>query len=99
MVKHLIIWKLKEEFSAQEKAERCAKIKANLEALNGKIDGLEELKVRTDFLDSSNSDVFLDSLFRDEEALKAYITHPEHIKAGKIVRESVCSRSCVDFEI
>lgn len=99
MVKHVIIWNLKEEFSDKEKKDVSAKIKAGLEGLKGRIDGLEEIKVYTDFLNSSNGDIMLDSVFTDEDALKSYQTNPEHLKVAQIVRASVCSRKCVDFEV
>ena len=52
MVKHIIIWNLKDELSAEEKKERCRLIKQGLESLAGKIDGLLEIKVITDILGS-----------------------------------------------
>ena len=48
MVKHIIIWNLKDELSAEEKKERCRLIKQGLEGLAGKIDGLLEIKVITE---------------------------------------------------
>ena len=35
MVKHIIIWNLKDELSAEEKKERCRLIKQGLEGLAG----------------------------------------------------------------
>ena len=99
MVKHIIIWSLKEEFSNEEKAEIKAKIKAELENLAGKIDGLEEIKVYTNPLESSNGDLMLDSTFKDEDALKGYQVNEDHVKAATYVRSVVESRKCFDFEI
>ena len=45
MVKHIIIWNLKDELSAEEKKERCRLIKQGLESLAGKIDGLDRKRV------------------------------------------------------
>ena len=99
MVKHIIIWDLKDELSANEKADKKIEIKQGLEGLKGKIEGLVDIKVNIDFLESSNGDMMLDSTFVDENALKDYQINPEHLKVAKIVRSSVCSRKCVDFEI
>lgn len=100
MVKHIIIWTLKPEMTADEKKAQCAKIKADLEGLKGKIDGLTEIKVVTDLLGSSNGDLMLDSTFESAEALKAYAVHPEHVKvADGTVRPFTAERKCVDFEI
>ena len=40
MVKHIILWKLKEEFSEEEKKQIKAGIKEGLEGLAGQIPGM-----------------------------------------------------------
>ncbi len=99
MVKHIILWTLKEELTDQEKAAAKAEIKAGLEGLAGKIPGLLEIKVYSEGLPSSNVDLMLDSSFVDEAALKGYAVHPEHVAVadGK-VRPYTATRSCMDFE-
>ena len=99
MVKHIILWQLKDELSAEEKVAVKAGIKEGLEALAGKIPGLTEIKVQTEGLASSNADVMLDSTFVDEASLKGYAVHPEHVAVadGK-VRPYTKTRLCLDFE-
>lgn len=100
MVKHIIIWTLKDSLSAAEKDKVKANIKAGLEGLKGKIDGLTEISVQTDLLESSNGDLMLDSTFENADALKAYAVHPAHVEvADRDVRPFTATRSCVDFEI
>lgn len=100
MVKHIILWQLKDELSAQEKINIKKGIKENLEALKGKIEGLIDIKVYTEGLPSSNADLMLDSSFESEDALKAYAVHPEHVfVADTFVRPYTKTRSCIDFEI
>ena len=100
MVKHIILWTLKDEFSAERKQEIKAGIKANLEGLLGKIEGLTEIKVITEGLPSSNAEVMLDSTFVSEEALKNYAVHPDHVAvANGFVRPYTATRSCLDFEV
>lgn len=100
MVKHIILWTLKSEYSDTEKQSIKAGIKNGLEGLKGKIDGLVDIRVITNGLASSNADLMLESTFSDEQSLKAYSTHPEHVKVadGK-VRPYTSVRSCLDFEI
>ena len=100
MVKHVILWTLKKEYTQEQLAEIKAGIKEGLEGLAGKIPGLAEIKVITEYLPSSNVDVMLDSTFENAEALKNYATHPEHVAVadGK-VRPYTASRSCMDYEI
>ncbi len=97
MVKHIILWKLKESLSEEEKAAARAEAKRRLENLNGKIDGMISLKVVTDRLPSSNADMMLDSEFETVEALAGYQVNPLHVEAATYVRSVVESRLCLDF--
>ena len=101
MVKHIIIWTLNPELTEEEKKAVKAGIKAGLERLVGKVPGLIDLKVQTDGrLASSNADLMLDSTLEDEEALKGYAVHPDHVAvANQKVRPYTIQRSCLDFEI
>ena len=97
MVKHIILWQLKEELA--DKTAVKAGIKAGLEGLKGRIPGLLDIRVRTEGLASSNADVMLDSSFTDAAALKGYAVHPEHVKvADTKVRPFTKTRLCLDFE-
>lgn len=99
MVKHIILWKLKEEYSDAEKAEIKKGIKEGLEGLKGQIPGLLDIKVNINGLASSTVDLMLDSTFENEEALKGYSVHPAHVAVadGK-VRPYTAVRSCLDYE-
>lgn len=100
MVKHIILWKLKEELSEQEKNEVKKGIKQGLESLVGKVPGLVDVHVQIDgLLASSNADVMLDSTLESAEALKGYAVHPEHVAvASTKVRPYTAQRTCIDFE-
>ena len=96
MVKHIILWKLKDECNNDAVKQG---IKEGLEGLQGVIPGLISIKVQTESLLSSNVDVMLDSSFENEEALKAYAVHPAHVEvADTKVRPFTAARSCIDFE-
>ena len=99
MIKHMIIWTLKEEFSKEEKEEIKVGIKEGLEGLSGKIPGLIEIKVHINGLPSSNGDLMLESSFESEDALKSYASHPAHVAvADEKVRPYTMIRSCLDYE-
>lgn len=100
MVKHIILWQLKDELSEEEKKVIKAEMKEGLEGLVGKVPGLLEVKVQTEGLASSNAEVMLDTTLTDEEALKGYAVHPAHVAVadGK-VRPYTKTRMCLDFEI
>lgn len=101
MVRHVILWKLNEQLSEEEKQNVKVGIKSGLESLVGKVPGLLDVKVHIDGrLASSNADVMLDSLLESAEALKAYSTHPEHVAvANGKVRPYTVQRTCLDFEV
>ena len=100
MVKHIILWQLKDELSAEEKVQVKAKIKAGLEGLAGQIPGLLEIHVQTEGLASSNADLMLDSSFTDEASLKGYAVHPAHVAvADGVVRPNAKTRVCLDYEV
>ncbi|MGN0334958.1 MAG: Dabb family protein [Lachnospiraceae bacterium] len=100
MVKHMILWQLKDELSTEEKAAVKAGIKEGLEGLAGQIPGMTEIRVQTEGLASSNADVMLDTTFVDEASLKGYAVHPLHVAVadGK-VRPYTKTRLCLDFEV
>ena len=95
-VKHIILWKLKEEHNTE--AVKLG-LKENLESLLGVVPGLLEIKVQIKSLPSSNADVMLYSVFESVDALKGYSVHPAHVKvADTFVRPYTQVRSCLDFE-
>ena len=94
MIKHIVIWRLKEE----NREENAQKIKESLESLNGQIPGLLHLEVGIDFSkQESSGDIVLYSEFETKEDLDAYIVHPKHVAAGALVREAVCDRRMIDY--
>ena len=99
MVKHIILWKLRSELSAEEKQAKALAIKQGLEGLQGKVPGLVDIRVQIDGrLDSSNADIMLDSTLESEEALKGYAVHPAHVKvANEKVRPFTQTRLCLDY--
>ena len=96
MVKHIILWKLKDEVA--DKAAVKLGIKEGLEGLKGKIPGLVDITVRIGGLASSNADAMLDTTFESEAALKGYSAHPEHVAvANAKVRPFTQTRLCLDY--
>lgn len=100
MVRHVILWKLREELTEEEKLSVKQGIKQGLEGLLGQVPGLVEIHVNIDGrLDSSNCDVMLDSVLESPEALKGYAQHPAHLAvANGKVRPYTIQRTCLDYE-
>lgn len=99
MVKHIIIWTLK-EMDAEEKAKVKKGIKEGLEGLLGVVPQIKDIKVVTDNLPTSTGDLMLDSTFESAEDLAGYSKHPAHVAvANEKVRPYTANRACLDFEI
>ena len=98
MVKHMIVWKLKDDIDNKEAT--ALNIKSALEGLVGKIDGLTKMEIIIDKLPSSSGDIMMDSEFESNDALMAYQQHPLHVEiANGIVRPSVSARLSLDYEV
>lgn len=99
MVKHIILWKIKEDTSEEEKKRIKANVKKGLEGLQGQIPGLVSIHVQTESLESSTADLMLDSCFESAEALKGYAVHLAHVAvADSAVRPNMEVRMYLDFE-
>ena len=101
MVKHIILWTLKDSLSEEEKIQIKKSIKEGLESLKGVVPGLTDIKIQIDGrLASSNADLMLDCTLESEEALKGYAVHPAHVAiANSRVRPFTAIRSCLDYTI
>ncbi len=100
MIKHMILWKLNESLTDTEKETVKLRIKTELEALKGVIDGLVDIRVQIHGLPTSTADLMLDSTFTSADALAAYAVHPAHVAvANGAVRPYTVQRSCLDYEV
>ncbi|HQP48851.1 MAG TPA: Dabb family protein [Spirochaetota bacterium] len=100
MVKHIVLWKLKDHAHGKSKRENADAIKAMIENLNGKIPGLIKLEVGFDFSCSDGSaDIVLYSEFEDRKALEGYQKHPLHEEVKPYVLEARSERRVVDYEL
>ena len=99
MVKHIILWKLKDALTDEQKGKIAADAKTHLEALKGKIDGLADIRVITEKLPSATADMMLYSTFVSADALKAYSVNEHHrAVVDTYVRPFIETRLCMDFE-
>jgi len=100
MVKHIVLWKLKEEMTGQSKEQNATTIKNRLESLIGKIEGLLAIEVGIDFLHTAESvDIVLYSEFTDKAALDFYQQHPLHKAVMPFIAECYIERRVVDYEV
>ncbi len=92
MVKHIVMWKLRDKRDASQ-------IKARLDALAGRIPGLLSIEVGIDFLESeASADLVLVAKLEDRDALAAYQLHPEHQAVVPLVKAAATARTVVDYD-
>lgn len=97
MVKHIVMWRLRETASKKEDA---ATIKALLEGLAGRIPGLLKVEVGVNFIEDANAaDVVLYSEFTDRAALETYQAHPLHQAVVPRVKALAVERRSADYFI
>ena len=100
MVKHIVIWKLKDEANGRSKDANAKAIKEKLEALVGVVPGLLKAEVGLDFRRSRESaDAGLYSEFDSREAFEAFLSHPAHKEVQPLVREARSERMMLDYEV
>ena len=100
MIKHIVMWTLKDSAEGADKAANARKMKELLEALPPLIPVLRALEVGTDvFAAAPACDVILYTAFDTRADLDAYQVHPEHQKVVAFVKQVVTSRSVVDYEV
>lgn len=100
MVKHIVMWNLKEFADGRSKEENLREMEARLLGLKSTIEEIQFLEVGISFNESEDAfDIVLYSEFRDREGLELYQGHPEHVKVRDFIREVRMERKVVDYEV
>lgn len=99
MVKHIVIFKLREDISCEKKQDVMNRFKEAIESLPSKISCIRKIEVGFNVNPSETWDIALYSEFDSLDDVKAYAVHPDHIAAGKIIADAKESRACVDYEL
>jgi len=100
VVRHIVLWRLKESANGQGKAENAAEIKRRLEDLSGKIPGMIRLEVGFDFSRTpDSSDIVLYSEFETRAALDAYQVDPLHEAIKLLILAARDERRLVDYTV
>jgi hypothetical protein len=98
MVKHIVMWTLKDEAEGGTKAQNALKLKAMIEGLQAVIPEILRIEVGINF-NPSGDDVVLYSEFASRAALETYQQHPEHVKVAEFVGKVKAERHVVDYEM
>src|SRR3970282_2743940 len=99
MIKHIVMWRVKEFANGVNKEENARKLKNHLETLKSKIKEIKRIEVGINIKSSdAASDVVLYSEFDSMDDLEAYQRHPEHMKVGGFVKEIRLESRVGDYE-
>ena len=100
MIKHIVMWRLKDFADGRSKKENLERMKTWLMSLKDKIKEVKRLEASTDMLYTDPAfDIVFYSEFEDEKALETYKNHPEHRKLVDFVSKIKETRELVDYRI
>ena len=98
-IRHIVMWRLRGD-TAEERSAARLRVKDAFEGLKGLIEGLNHIEVGLDVSDVDYAcDVVLLSEFVNSAALKAYATHPEHLRVREELGDLRIGRFQVDYPI
>jgi hypothetical protein len=99
MIRHIVLFKLKEFESKAEKTACMQKIKDALEGLSVKIDVLKYIQVDFNCNPEESWDIILTTEFNSLADVSTYANHPEHVAVSKgLIGPVKADRACVDYE-
>ncbi len=100
MIKHIVMWQLKDHAEGADKAANAVKMKALLDACNGIVPGMLKLEVAIAQPDlEATYDVVMYSEFTSSVALDAYKNHPQHQALKPFVGAVRLARQCMDYGV
>ena len=100
MVKHIVMWHLKNEANGNEMEQNAAEMIQKLRGLKEKIPQIVELEAGRNINQGSGAfDVALYSSFKSKDDLEAYAKNPEHLKVVEFIKSVVDQRAVVDYEV
>ncbi len=98
MVKHIVLFKLKETLPQEEKRKAMADFKAAIEALPAKISFIRKVFVGLNLNPAEKWDICLESEFDTLADVHAYAAHPDHRAAAALLKDVRQDRACVDYQ-
>jgi hypothetical protein len=98
MIKHVVMWKLKDGAEGASTEENARRMKELLDACAGQTKGMRSFEVGIDAgIDGFPWDIVLVAEFEDKAALDAYAVHPVHEKAKAFIAKVRELRAAVDY--
>jgi hypothetical protein len=100
MLKHIVMWQLKDHAEGADKAANAVKMKSLLDGCAKLVPGILtfETAIAQPPLEATY-DVVLYSEFESKAALDAYQEHPDHNAIKPFIKAIRQARQCMDYEI
>lgn len=101
MIKHIVMFKLKEKTGDKSKAEILETASLMLQNFENEIPAIKKFECVTNVKEApeSNCDLALICDFDDIDGLNEYQNHPKHLEFAKFITGVRESRACIDYEI
>jgi hypothetical protein len=100
MIKHVVMWKLKEFAEGADKNSNANKVKTLLETCDNLVPGMLKLEAAiADPTLEATYDVLLYTEFADKAALDAYQEHPAHQAIKPFIGAVRAERQCMDYQV
>ncbi|MFO8053484.1 MAG: Dabb family protein [Candidatus Omnitrophota bacterium] len=100
MIKHIVLWKIKESYQGKNKKELIDNLKAMLENLKSIIPEVKNIEAGTNISSSPAAlDIALYSEFETKKGLDSYRNHPEHKKVAEHLKNIASAGYVVDYEV
>lgn len=100
MIKHVVMWKLVDEYQGMSKKDITDKLANLFLALPSLIPAINTLEIGANCNQKEvDADFVLITTHHTMEDLATYAAHPEHKKVGEFIAQVKLSRACVDYEI
>ena len=99
MIKHIVMWKLKDSAEGAGKAANAAAMKQKLDACANIVPGILKFEVEAAQPGlEATYDIVLYSEFESKAALDAYASHPTHEAVKPFIGAVRSERHCMDYE-
>ena len=98
MTKHIVMFKFRDDVTADVRKAAREAFKQGIEALPATIPFIRSVQVGFNINKAEKWDICLDSLFDNLDDVKAYSMHPAHKAVASKLMKHIGERACVDFE-
>lgn len=98
MLRHIVMWRFKDEAEGKTKQQNMEYIKSRLLALKGVITEIKSIEIGMNINKGAAAyDMALVTEFEDEAALEAYQTNPKHVEVSEYVTKVRTDRAVADY--